>query len=298
MKWLSSKSGKSLPQTRLNSANRHISRRYKRVFIGMICLLFGVFMVGMMTNPPATAKETKLNHSISINGLTFNVTRKLLNAEENKLVLCVTIDKQSLVKVGNATLTFEPLLLGAKAKDMEMQVYKGDSTYYEIVFSDIPERWQSLRLKIGVNDVTRSQNSLTFHRNPSLEQYEVLSDNAEYSNDFATLRWLQSDMVVIQKYINEDYPTSVEEQQKIIEEGAVQIQVLDEDNAYQTEKELKEDESLKQTIYQRMQQAERTLATYEQKLTEANTKYSLLLQQKTEVSNQTGIDTASISLTE
>lgn len=264
----------------------------------MICLLFGVFIMGMLTNPPATAEETRINQPISINGLSFKVVRKLLNPEENKMVLSIAIDKQSLITKGNVTLTFEPLLLGAKAKDMSIEVYKGDSTYYEIVFSEIPERWQSLRLMIAVNDVDSSQNTFTFHRQPRLEVFEMLDNHAKYSNVFATLRWLKFDIDTLQKLVEETYPTQINDQQIIIEQAREQLNTLDADNNYQTERERKEDDVLKKTIYHRVQQANQLISTTEQQMSEANEKITLLTHQMNRVAAENNIDIQTIHLTE
>ena len=199
-----------------SAKNKYISTIYKIFSVSMVLLFLIVSVVGMTYKPLSQIKESKLNQSVGIDGMNFYISSKYLNAAQDKLYFRLRTDENSVKKSSKFNLKIQPLFRDANSLEVQFDLYKADSTYYEIVLSHIPSTWSAVKLVISDTN-KKGEAEFIFNRIPLHESYNLLSDDAKFSTGYASIRKVQLEIEAQQKQLNEVFPANIAELNSDIE---------------------------------------------------------------------------------
>lgn len=270
-------------------------------YIGMVISVVTVFLllivIGIGFQPVDTQEEYSLNTPVSFDTLSMMVTQKYLSADQTTLVFHLTIDSTNNMDDHPIELLIKPELKNKKKEGpLAYNIYTAGPFDYEIVMSDMPTDWQVMRLKIE-NVETHTTTFFVFNRLGNVDPYERLSENAQYSDDYAKLRLIELEKENYQK----DIQNLEQKKEDVIKKMSLlqpEIDALVSQKEFQTTIQQKETDKQISQINRKIAHYIEKLNTIENEKNELNSRKLLLEKKLNKIASDANISLKDIFLTE
>lgn len=204
-------------------------------YLGLTIVLYG-FMIGygVFSDTGEKVTSTTIGSEVRIDGSAYQLLDSQVNVKQRTAVITIANPEGTIVD-NDRKLDISAEFLNASGETFNVKVVQGDKLYYVIYLTELPEKWDALRLNIWPADEPEPKSGvvlLTADQSKTKE-LTVLSEDTVVADSLGfQIEWKQLLIKNNEKLIKDNQAT--------IQENIQRMKQMESEKEYQTELEIKE----------------------------------------------------------